>query len=68
MSPPTTAIRFATSSPPSVAANDESSVEKDVLFQLSEQEDGVNSNDSSMIEEYSEIDMGDHQDSAAADE
>ena len=54
--------------PPSVAANDESSVEKDALFQLSEQEDGVNSNDSSMIEEYSEIDMGDHQDSAAADE
>jgi len=28
----------------------------------------VNSNDSSMIEEYSETDMGDHQDSAAADE
>jgi segregation and condensation protein B len=54
--------------PPSVAANDESSVEKDALFQLSEQEDGVNSNDSSMIEEYSETDMGDHQDSAAADE
>ena len=54
--------------PPSVAANDESSVEKDALFQLSEQEDGVNSNDSSMIEEYSGTDMGDHQDSAAADE
>lgn len=54
--------------PPSVAANDESSVEKDALFQLSEQEDGVNSNDSSMIKEYSETDMGDHQDSAAADE
>jgi len=54
--------------PPSVAANDESPVEEDALFQLSEQEDGVNSNDSSMIEEYSETNMDDHQDSATADE